>query len=62
MEQQPVIIYQGMILDGRNRPLAARIAGLKELKMERFDAQKSGCSAAEFVISQNLKRRHLSVG
>jgi hypothetical protein len=61
-QQPPVIIYQGMVLDGRNRLLAARIASLKELKIEQFDAQKAGCSAAAFVISQNLKRRHLSVG
>jgi hypothetical protein len=61
-QRQPVIIFEGRILDGRNRYEASKLAGLKSLRIEQFDSAKAGCSPASFVISQNLMRRHLSVG
>jgi ParB-like nuclease domain len=61
-QRQPVIIFEGRILDGRNRYEASKLAGLKSLRVEQFDPAKAGCSPASFVISQNLMRRHLSVG
>ena len=61
-QRQPVIIFEGRILDGRNRYEASKLAGLKSLRIEQFDPSKAGCSPANFVISQNLRRRHLSVG
>jgi hypothetical protein len=53
----PVITYQGMILDGRNRWKCADIVGVKAVTraFEGTDEQ-----ALAFVVSANLHRRHLS--
>jgi hypothetical protein len=61
-QREPITIYQNKILDGANRYAAAKLAGLKELRIEHFDPKTSGCSPAQFVVSQNLRRRHLSPG
>jgi N6-adenosine-specific RNA methylase IME4/ParB-like chromosome segregation protein Spo0J len=51
----PIVQYEGKILDGRNRLLAAREAGVEI----RFIEYK-GDDPAAFVISQNVMRRHLN--
>jgi hypothetical protein len=51
---EPVWIYQGKILDGRNRYLAAQVAGV-----ECPTREYTGDDPLGFVISLNLKRRHL---
>jgi hypothetical protein len=48
-------------LDGRNRYRACQIAGVKP-RIEEFDAKATKRSPEEFVLSRNLRRRHLSVG
>lgn len=53
--REPVVLYEGKILDGRNRYRACRAAGI-DCRFETFD----GDDALAFVISLNLKRRHLS--
>lgn len=52
---EPVILYEGKILDGRNRYRACKELGL-DVKTEEYKGEKP----LEFVISLNLKRRHLT--
>ena len=52
---EPVVLYAGKILDGRNRFRACKLAGVST----RFDTY-SGDSPAAFVVSMNAKRRHLT--
>jgi ParB-like nuclease domain len=58
---EPIILYEGLILDGRNRYRACQIAGVKP-RTEKFNAKATKRSPEEFVLSRNLRRRHLSVG
>jgi N6-adenosine-specific RNA methylase IME4 len=51
----PIVLYQGKILDGRNRFNACLEAGIQPLFV-----QYDGDSPREYVISLNLTRRHLT--
>ena len=51
-----IILYKGQILDGRNRYLACGIAGVKP----SFANWHGAGSPVEWVISENLIRRHLT--
>jgi N6-adenosine-specific RNA methylase IME4 len=53
--REPIWIYDGQILDGRNRYRASAVAGVDCPMREYF-----GDDPVEFVISLNLKRRHLN--
>jgi len=53
----PIYLYQGSILDGRNRFKACQ-----ELNIVPDFQEYSGDSPLSFVISLNLHRRHLSAG
>ena len=53
--REPIWLYQGKILDGRNRYRAAAAAGVP-CPMRPYE----GDDPLAFVISMNLKRRHLS--
>jgi|HubBroStandDraft_6_1064221.scaffolds.fasta_scaffold00056_93 N6-adenosine-specific RNA methylase IME4 len=65
---EPITLYEGFILDGRNRYKAAFNAGLwpdssnPPLKDHKFFDTFSGSDdeALSFVMSKNLKRRHLN--
>jgi ParB-like chromosome segregation protein Spo0J len=52
----PVVLLEGKVLDGRNRILACRMAGVSPT----FTDWKGSGSPTSWVISQNLHRRHLT--
>jgi hypothetical protein len=57
---EPIRLYQGMILDGRNRYAAAKACG-HEFSVDDFVQWEGTPQEAEaWVISTNLHRRHLS--
>ena len=53
----PIVLFEGKVLDGRNRLLACEKAGVTP----RFSKlEPNGISPREFVIAQNLHRRNLT--
>ena len=58
--QQPIAMHKGEILDGRSRWEACQRLGIK-LKPSDF-VEFMGTNPLEFVISQNVTRRHLNDG
>jgi N6-adenosine-specific RNA methylase IME4 len=55
--REPIWVYEGKILDGRNRWRASQLAGVECPKRDYV-----GSDALSFVLSLNLKRRHMSAG
>jgi len=55
---EPVVLYHGEVLDGRNRLAACRLAGIEP----RFTHVDELPSLVSYVRSKNLHRRHLTVG
>jgi len=55
----PITIYEGKILDGRNRWLAAKQCGYQFLE-HNFKPLPDYREPKEFVISTNIRRRNLS--
>jgi hypothetical protein len=53
--RDPVVLLDGQVLDGRNRLRACREAGV-EPRFVEFD----GSDPLKFVVSKNLRRRHLT--
>jgi hypothetical protein len=52
----PLWTYQGKVIDGRNRLLACKRLGIERVPTREWDGKGS---LLEFVISINLRRRHL---
>lgn len=55
--REPIVVHEGMILDGGNRYRACLEAGV-EPSIKEFD----GGNLVSFVLSANLHRRHLTPG
>jgi hypothetical protein len=55
-QREPIYTYQGKIIDGRNRFLACRQAGVEP----QFREWSGEGSLIAFVVSENVRRRHLS--
>ena len=56
--REPILVYQGLVLDGRNRLRACEIAGVEP----RFVEWDGVGSPLALVLSRNLHRRHLNEG
>ena len=54
-QRDPIVIFEGMVLDGYNRQKVCLQIGI-EPKTVQFD----GDDPAEYVLSKNLHRRHLT--
>ncbi|HET6878679.1 MAG TPA: hypothetical protein VFI31_00820 [Pirellulales bacterium] len=54
--REPIVVYQGLVLDGRNRLRACEVAGVPP----RFVEWDGVGSPLAFVVSRNLHRRHLN--
>jgi hypothetical protein len=54
--REPIVLYQGLVLDGRNRLRACEIAKVEP----RFVEWDGVGSPLAFVLSRNLHRRHLN--
>jgi hypothetical protein len=58
---EPIVLYQDQIIDGRNRYRACIAAGIDCLSVKFTDIDGSDdISPLDYVISYNLKRRHLT--
>jgi hypothetical protein len=56
--RQPIEMWGGAIIDGRNRSLACEMAGVKSV---HFDVDfPDEATALHYVVSKNLFRRHLT--
>lgn len=55
----PIVIYEGQVLDGRNRLAACELAGVEPRTIEMV-FKAGGIGPTEWVISKNLHRRQLS--
>lgn len=53
---EPVVLFDGQVLDGRNRLAACRLAGVEPT----FRTLESCADPVGFVLSVNVRRRHLS--
>ena len=59
-QREPIVLYQGKILDGRNRYNACLVAGVGlKISKHEDDCPFIGDPAA-YVISKNIHRRHLT--
>lgn len=54
--REPISLFHGQVLDGRNRLDACEIAGVEP----KYHELPEDTDASAFVISNNLSRRHLS--
>jgi ParB-like chromosome segregation protein Spo0J len=57
--KQPIVFWQGKLLDGRNRSHACLAIGIDPLN-HACDLEEENVDPVEFVLTANLHRRHLS--
>ena len=57
-QREPILLKDGKILDGRSRYAACKIAGVEPIT--RYWGGAENASLADFVVSLNLYRRHLT--
>lgn len=54
---EPIVLHDGLVLDGRNRLRACELAGVEPRFVEW---RPDGMTPVEWVVSMNLHRRHLT--
>jgi ParB-like chromosome segregation protein Spo0J len=61
---EPLVLLDGKVLDGRNRYNASKLASVKLQPDDviLFEDEYEGQDPVIFVISKNIRRRHLTVG
>lgn len=57
---ESAILYEGKILDGRNRYRACKKLGIDLIVREWKPSEATGITPLQFVISTNIMRRHLN--
>jgi hypothetical protein len=55
-----ITLFEGKILDGRNRYLAAKAAGITLTARDHFRTLPADLDPWDFVVSENIQRRHLT--
>ena len=60
-QREPIWVLDGQILDGRNRWRACRDLGIAPV-LRTYEGPVDSASLINFVVSLNLKRRHLDKG
>jgi ParB-like chromosome segregation protein Spo0J len=58
-QRRPIILFQGKIIEGRNRARACALAGVTP-RTEEYDPTQHGTSILQLVLDENLHRRHLT--
>jgi hypothetical protein len=60
----PIVLLNGLVLDGRNRLILGAEAGLKkeDIKFREFNPSTDGTCPLKFVQRENISRRQLSDG
>jgi len=56
-QHDPIVLFDGQIIDGRHRYMACRLAGV-EPKFTTFEGTET--DVLPFVVSRNVHRRHLN--
>ncbi len=59
--QQPIVLFQGKVLDGRNRLRACENLEVPLTSKNFVQFQPNGFSTRQFVFTQNLHRRQLTI-
>ena len=54
--REPIVVFQGLLIDGRNRLRACELAGVEP----RFVEWQAAGSVVGYILSVNLHRRHLN--
>ena len=57
---EPAILFEGRIIDGRNRYRACKKLGITLKTREWKPSETTGMTPLQFVISENIIRRHLN--
>jgi hypothetical protein len=65
-QQEPILVYKGLVIDGRNRLAACTAAGIKPVTVE-FEPKAKEPKAIEdeiaaLITSRNLMRRNITAG
>lgn len=60
-QREPVKVWRGLVVDGRNREAACRAAGIEPV-VEHLPEDMSDADIRRLVVSLNIHRRHLTAG